>query len=231
LLSFIVPAHDEESVIVPTLRAIRAAAEASGQPYELIVADDASTDRTAELAASEGARVVRIEARHIAKARNAGAAVASGETFIFVDADTLIDRAVVDATIRAIAAGAAGGGASPRLDDDSPAYGRFIMGLSWVVGRIFRLASGCYVYSTRAAFTRAGGFDERLYVAEELAFSRALAAQGRVMMLREPVVTSGRKLRTHSVLELMRLMGRMALRGPRVLRSRDGLELWYGPRR
>jgi hypothetical protein len=51
------------------------------------------------------------------------------------------------------------------------------------------------------------------------------------MMLREPVVTSGRKLRTHSVLELMRLMGRMALRGPRVLRSRDGLELWYGPRR
>jgi glycosyltransferase involved in cell wall biosynthesis len=231
LLSFIVPAHDEESVIVPTLRAIRAAAEAAGQPCEIIVTDDASTDRTAALAAAEGAQVVSIQARHIAKARNAGAAIASGETFIFVDADTLIDRAVVDATMRAIADGAIGGGAWPHLDDASPRYGKVIMWLSSLAGRVFRLASGCYVYCTRTAFLQAGGFDERLYAGEELAFSRALRTHGRFVMLREHVVTSGRKMRTHSIGELMRLMGRMALRGPRVLESRERLELWYGPRR
>ena len=231
MLSFIVPAHDEEAVIVPTLRAIRAAGDASGHPFEIIVADDASTDRTAELATSEGARVVRIQARHIARARNAGAAIASGETFVFVDADTLIDRAVVDATMRAVAAGAVGGGASPRLDHASPAYGKVVMGISSLAGRVFRLASGCYLYCTRAAFARAGGFDERLYAGEELALSRAIALHGRFVMLREPVVTSGRKMRTHSFLELMGMLGRMALRGRRVLESRERLELWYGPRR
>ena len=230
-ISFIVPAHDEEPLILSTLRAIRAAAEAARQPCEIIVVDDASTDRTASLAAGEGARVVSVQARQISKARNAGAAAALGETFIFVDADTLITPEVVSATVRAIAAGAVGGGAAPRLDDATPRYGKVIMWFSWQAGRRLRLASGCYLYCTRAAFERSGGFDESLYAGEELALSRALRAHGRFVMLREQVVTSGRKMRTHSFREIMGMMARMAVRGPRVLKSREGLELWYGPRR
>ena len=105
------------------------------------------------------------------------------------------------------------------------------MWISWQAGRWLRLASGCYLYCTRAAFEWSGGFDESLYVGEELALSRALHAHGRFVMLPEHVVTSGRKMRTHSFREIMGMMARMAVRGPRVLKSREGLELWYGPRR
>ncbi len=90
MLSFIVPAHDEEAAIAATVRAIRAAAASAQAAFEIIVVDDASSDRTAELAAAEGAQVLRIERRQIAAARNAGARAARGDTFVFVDADTLI---------------------------------------------------------------------------------------------------------------------------------------------
>ena len=92
------------------------------------------------------------------------------------------------------------------------------------------LAAGCYVFSRRAAFEAVGGFDEKLFAGEELALSRALAKQGRVVILRESVLSSGRKLRTHSGWEI--LADRCRHRpGQRSLHSRDDLDLWYGGRR
>ena len=76
-----------------------------------------------------------------------------------------------------------------------------------------------------------GGFDETLFGAEEWALSRALRRRGRVVILREAVTTSGRKLRTHSVSEVLLVFLRVGLRGPKVLRERRGLDLWYGERR
>ena len=90
LLSFVVPAHDEEALIGDTLRTLRASADAAGASYEIIVVNDASTDRTAAIAAAAGARVVDVNVRQIGAARNAGAKVASGETLVFVDADTWV---------------------------------------------------------------------------------------------------------------------------------------------
>jgi hypothetical protein len=87
------------------------------------------------------------------------------------------------------------------------------------------------VFCSRAAFEAAGGFDERLYAAEEIAFSRALGRTGKVVTLRETVLTSGRKLRTHSAWELVRLSAAAARLGTGVVRSRDRLSLWYGERR
>jgi glycosyltransferase involved in cell wall biosynthesis len=231
VLSFIVPAHDEEALIASTLRSIRSAADAVGQTYEVIVVDDASTDRTGAIAGAEGARVVRIEARQIAKARNAGAGAASGETLFFVDADTLITPAVVQSTLRAIDSGAVGGGAPARLDDASPGYAKLLMWLVAVISRPLSIAGGCCFFCTRAAFQQAGGFDERLFAGEEIWLSRALRRHGRVVILREPVVTSGRKIRTHSFFELLGTLLRISLGGPRALQNRSKLGVWYGPRR
>jgi hypothetical protein len=76
-----------------------------------------------------------------------------------------------------------------------------------------------------------GGFDETLFATEEIALSRALKRQGRFVILRVPVVTSGRKLRSHSAGEILGLFG-VALRGGRAsLRTRRHLGLWYGRRR
>ena len=71
MISFVVPAHNEELELPATLRAIHAAVSSSGQSYQIIVVDDASTDATPEIASSAGAKVVHIDRRQIAAARTA----------------------------------------------------------------------------------------------------------------------------------------------------------------
>ncbi|HJT45077.1 MAG TPA: glycosyltransferase, partial [Chthoniobacterales bacterium] len=88
MLSFIVPAYNEEFELPSTLEAIRSAA--NGRAHEIIVADDASTDRTSAIGREAGAKVVFIDRRQIAAARNAGARAAGGDVLFFVDADTRI---------------------------------------------------------------------------------------------------------------------------------------------
>src|SRR5215813_11687292 len=93
MLSFIVPAHNEELELPATLDAIRAAASGATQSYEIIVVNDASTDATPEIASRAGAKVIPINRRQIAAARNEGGRAAQGEYLFFIDADTRINRA------------------------------------------------------------------------------------------------------------------------------------------
>jgi hypothetical protein len=93
-----------------------------------------------------------------------------------------------------------------------------------------RLAPGCFIYCTRRAYLAAGWFNETLYCGEEVHFSWQLKLQGRFVMLHEFVITSARKLRKHTALELLRVGARLALGGPHSLRRRQALEYWYGPR-
>lgn len=95
MISFIVPAHNEEALIARTLNAIHHAAQATGAKYEIIVVDDASTDATAELAREHGAMVVPVNHRQIARTRNSGGRAARGDRLFFIDADTLANPAAV----------------------------------------------------------------------------------------------------------------------------------------
>lgn len=231
MLSFIVPAHNEARLLGATLDALHAAARACAVGHEILVVDDASTDATATIAAAGGARVLRVDHRHIAATRNAGAREAAGDVLVFVDADTLVGADVLRAALEALAQGAVGGGAAVRLAGPARAHERAMIEVAIVTFRAARIAPGCFVFCTRAAFETAGGFDERYFAGEDVALSRALARQGRFMILREAVHTSARKLRTHSVLDHLRLLARFAWRPRTLLRSRQGLELWYGERR
>jgi glycosyltransferase involved in cell wall biosynthesis len=231
MISFIVPAYNEERLLGATLDALRAAALATGEPYELIVADDASTDRTAAIAAQHGAIAVSVAHRQIAATRNSGARKANGDWLIFVDADTLVSEAVVRSAVEALRSGAVGGGAAVEFDGTVPLYARLLLP---VLVRSFRwagLAAGCFLFCTRHAFAAVGGFDEAFYGAEELVMSRALKRQGRFVVLRQAVITSGRKLRTHSVREMLAILARLALRGPGAVKQRQGMDLWYAERR
>ncbi len=101
MISFIIPAHNEEALIGATLDSIFACAKAAGRPFEVIVSCDACTDRTAEITRQKGARAVECNNRQIAATRNSGAREAKGEIFIFIDADTLLtDAALRDALKR-----------------------------------------------------------------------------------------------------------------------------------
>ncbi len=231
VISFIVPAHNEEALLGRTLSALHAAARALGEPYEVIVANDASTDRTGEVALEHGARVVAVNNRQIAATRNAGARAATGELFFFVDADTVATRRGVRAAVRVLRGGAVGGGCATRFDEDAPLplYAAVLERLLPPVLRALGLAPGCFLFCTRRAYLAAGGFDEGLYVTEEVGFTRRLKRQGRFVMLREFVITSARKLRAHTALGLLRVGARLALGGPQALRRREGLYYWYGP--
>jgi cellulose synthase/poly-beta-1,6-N-acetylglucosamine synthase-like glycosyltransferase len=230
VISFIVPAYNEERLLGSTLEALHAAARAVAEPYELILVDDGSVDGTVEIARANGARVVRVEFRHIARTRNAGAHAALGGTLIFVDADTIVPAATLRATIEALAKGAVGGGATVHVDGRLPLWARLALPVVSGILRAGRLAAGCYVFCSRAAFDASGGFDEHLYAAEEIAFSRSLRQQGRVVILRESVTTSGRKLRAHSGWEVLRLTAAIMRHGTALVRSRDRLSIWYGDR-
>src|SRR5213593_3560499 len=116
MISFLIPAHNEELELPATLDAIHAAAADAAQPHEIIVVDDASTDATPEIASRGGAKVVRISRRQIAAARNAGGRAARGEYVFFVDADTRINGRHVAAGIAALDAGYTGGSARVALD-------------------------------------------------------------------------------------------------------------------
>ena len=231
MLSFIIPAHNEEHFLGPTLDSIQTAAQAVGEPFETIVVDDASTDRTAEIAATRGAHVVRSERRQIAAARNAGAAQAQGEILIFVDADTLLPEATRREVLAAVRAGAVGGGAWLRFDKGGSAAIRALSAVfAWVWFGVCRWAAGCFVFVRRDAFAAAGGFDERYFASEELHLSRALKRQGRFAIVRSPVVTSARKLRAFSAWAILGQALRVLARGPGSLRRREALDLWYGDR-
>jgi hypothetical protein len=150
---------------------------------------------------------------------------------LFVDADTTVNPAAVRAAIRAMRKGAVGGGCAFRFDGPLPLYGRIMAVLAVPLYRALRLASGCFLFCTRPAFHAVGGFDEGLFGAEEAVMSRRLAQQGPFVVLREVVTTSGRKLRAYSAREVLGVLARLACGGPRAVRQRQGLEIWYGERR
>jgi glycosyltransferase involved in cell wall biosynthesis len=231
MISYIIPAYNEEALIGATLRALNAAAREVGEPFEVLVVDDHSTDRTAAIAEVHGARVLRVQNRQIAATRNAGARQARGEVFFFIDADTLANAGAIRAACTALRKGAVGGGCVFRYDGPLPLWGRILYPIGIRAGRLFKMVGGCFLFCTRGAFQAAGGFCEEYYAAEELAFIKALKRQGRFVVPREMVVTSVRKVADIGFWKLMWLLLRIALRGPDAFRRREGLELWYGERK
>jgi cellulose synthase/poly-beta-1,6-N-acetylglucosamine synthase-like glycosyltransferase len=231
MFSFIVPAHNEEASIAATVQGIAAAAAQAAATHEIIVVADACTDRTAELAAAAGAGVVVVACRHIAATRNAGARAATGEVFVFVDADTLIGTDVVRGVGRVMAGGAVGGGAAVRFDEPTPRWVKWVLPVSIWLARRMKFTGGCFLFASRAAFEAVGGFDEMLFAAEELRLCKRLRAQGDFVILREAVLTSGRKLRTYSGWELIGAALRIAAAGQAGVRDRSRLAIWYAPRR
>jgi hypothetical protein len=138
---------------------------------------------------------------------------------------------VVRAAIAAVRTGAAGGGCTVHFSGRLPLHGQLIARIALPIYRHVGLAAGCFIFCSRRAFERVGGFNERLFAAEEAAMSKALAAQGSFVILRETVLTSGRKLRAYSGRELLGILLRLGLRGRAALNQRHGLDIWYGDRR
>ncbi|MFZ9823829.1 MAG: glycosyltransferase [Gemmataceae bacterium] len=227
MISFILPAHNEEAFLPAAIDSIHRSAKQMDLNYEVIVSNDASTDRTGEIASSLGTRVLDVNFRKIASVRNAGAKVARGEILFFMDSDTKLTTEALAESLQALKAGASGGGCHFNYDVKIPLWARILHPMGLFLGRIFGLVGGCAVFCWRKKFEEVGGFPEDYYAAEDVAFSRALKKTGRFVIPRARVTTSARKLWTMRPMKTTWLVLKLVFLGPSGFRKKQGLELWY----
>lgn len=239
-VSVVVPAFNEEKLIGASLAAIRLAMEAfapQGWGSELIVCDNNSTDRTAELARAAGALVVFEPVNQIARARNKGAEAATGDWLIFVDADSQPSAALFADVAAAVESGKyIYGGCTIRLDGNYR-VAQLVTGLWNAISRVRKWVAGSFIFCETAAFREIGGFNKDLFVSEELDLSNRLwrlaraKGKGAVILRRHPLVTSARKMHLYRRRDIIRFMMRTILSGGRAMRNRDACHVWYDGKR
>src|SRR6266446_505187 len=148
-ISIIVPAFNEEKLIPETLRRILTATAAfsnRGWVSEVIVCNNNSSDRTAGLARAAGAQVVFEPINQIARARNTGAAAATGDWLIFVDADSHPTPELFAEVAQQIQSGRClAGGCTVKLDRHYPVL-RLVTGLWNWLSRGRKLLAGSFIF-------------------------------------------------------------------------------------
>jgi glycosyltransferase involved in cell wall biosynthesis len=156
-ISVIVPARNAAATLPRTLAAL--AAQDLDRPYEVIVVDDGSADRTAELAAAApGVVVVRESGVGPGPARNAGVACAVSPLLAFTDADCVPRTGWLGAGLAALEdADLVQGTVIP---DPSAARGPYDRTIS--VGREYGLYETANLFARGELFERLGGFHDPL---------------------------------------------------------------------
>ena len=204
---------------------------------EIIVCNNNSTDRTAELARNLGVRVIFEPVNQISRARNTGAAAATGQWLLFVDADSRPSRELFADVLAAMERGeCVAGGATVRLDGHYPVASLIVS--AWnAVSRLRRWMAGSFIFCEATAFREAGGFSQELFAGEELELSEKLKELARkrrkrvVILHRHPIATSARKIHLYSAWEHFRFLAWTALVAGRTLRNRESCPTWYDGRR
>lgn len=233
--SVVVPAFDEERYLPKCLDAVDAAARSLGEPVEVVVVDNMSHDRTAEIARERGAKVIQVEEKCLSIIRNRGAAAASGRYLVFVDADSYMSDNMLVEVKKALDSGRYVGGGVANVWTDRTSLGIFChLALALPAFLLARLACVLF-YTTPAHFQAVGGFDETRYAIEDADFARRLRRYGRKQglrykaMLRARVITSARKFDEFGDWFIFRRPD-MVLRA--LFNSRKAAhEIWYRRRR
>jgi glycosyltransferase involved in cell wall biosynthesis len=231
--SVIIPAYNEEKLLLQTLVQLKKAMATQKFKGEIIVVDNNSTDCTAKIAYNEGVRVTFEPFRQISRARNAGARSAKGRFLIFLDADTLLTHELLKTALNNLANGThCGGGTLIHFDTPLPFFaGRLVLLWNWL-SKAQNLAAGSFVYCLNQGFQEIGGFSEKIYASEEIFFSRQLSAWGKdkglkfTIISEYPVITSSRKFQWFSSLQIALLLLLLTL-FPWALRNRRLCGFWY----
>ena len=221
-VSVIIPSFNAEATLEACLCAV------SGShypPLEVIVVDDASSDRTAEIASSHGSRLLRNKTQFgPAYSRNVGAMAAVGEVLVFVDADVVVNPDAISQAVDCLSQGGA-----------DAVFGSYVeeAGVPGFLNRFKNYQhhfvhqhgpdepasfwSGCGAIK-RSAFMAVGGFAAELKFCEDIEFGDALVRGGyRIRLLKQ---MQAAHLKHYSFLKLVKsdLFGR-AIPWTRLLRS------------
>jgi len=196
--SILIPARNEEKYLPACLDSIRVAAEPFPEQVEIVVALNRCTDRTEEIALEHGAKIVRDDAKNLAKIRNAAATAATGEIVVTIDADSRMSSNMLLEIDRLLRSGRYVGG------------GVFILPERWSLGILTTLlligalllrhrVSGGLYWCMREDFEAIDGFNEDMISLEDLEFAKRLKTHGKrtgkrfTTITKAHIVTSCRK--------------------------------------
>jgi len=238
-ISIVIPAFNEERLIAGTLHHIKQAAEIFRDRHweaEIIVCDNNSKDRTAQIARDAGVAVVFEPINQIARARNRGAMEAKGDWLLFVDADSKPGRELFAEVLDAIESNLClAGGCLVKLEGDHALANR-ITGIWNFLSRRLCLLAGSFIFCEAKAFREIGGFSNELFAAEELDLTKRLKELARtrkkrvVILEKHPLATSPRKVELYTLRQHLWFMTK-ALLLPGTLRNRDACYIWYDGKR
>jgi glycosyltransferase involved in cell wall biosynthesis len=244
--SLVIPARNEEAYLARLLDSVdRARRSYAGGPgaIEVVVADDGSTDATANIARARGCRTVEVGAHHIARARNAGAGASRGEILAFVDADSQVHPETFNEIDRVLAGGRVIGGTTGAVFERQSAGLRCTFTALAVLGLAFRgwralrhpaMDTGV-VSCARADFEAVGGYRKDCRWGEDVWFLFDLVRRGWRDGRRlagatgAPALFSTRKFDRYGDWHYFTMPSRIlweALRG----RDTTVRRYWYGPR-
>ncbi|MCA9435684.1 MAG: glycosyltransferase [Candidatus Omnitrophica bacterium] len=227
-LSIVIPAYNEEAHIGATLETLFQSLDQSEIPtWEVIVSNDASDDRTVEIAETFPVRIVESGKRNIGGTRNVGAKHATGDYVLFVDADTLVPVETLTSLWKEMEKETVGGGARIEWSEPVSWKGKAPLMFWNTISPLFRAPAGSFLFARREIFEAIGGFNESLFAGEELDLAYRLKKHGPLRILKDPIKTSPRKLQQFSKREILSLYRRVLFSPRKMLGDRDQLDLWY----
>ena len=238
-ISVIVPAFNEEKILPTSLEAIRRAAGAfeGTAEWELIVCDNNSSDRTAEIARAAGRKLfpnqsTRYRARETVARRLPQEIGSSLLMRIPFRHETYLPAPCNKCSIQ-FARAAAASCASTKQKGFSHCF--CMAGILSVESRAGRRVHS--VFCDAGLFRELGGFSEHLFASEEIDFCRRLKRLARTRLRRLKIitdarlVTSARKMHLYTKSEHLWFLLKAALRPGRILTNREQCALWYNGRR
>ena len=180
-ISVVIPTFNEEKYIGRLLKSIRD----SGFDGEIIVVDNFSNDRTAEIARQYGAKVFRRKS-NVSEARNFGARKSNGDVLVFLDADMVVGKGFFD-EVRKKMKSSRVLIYNPLGNDMSGKVSYFAFLFNKIVAQFIKVGlkyvTGGGVVVRRDFFEISGGFNENMPVAEDMEF--VLRIGGKLGMIKK----------------------------------------------
>jgi len=193
-LSIIIPTLNEADYLAETLQQIKSSTSL-GKPYEIIVIDSDSCDTTCEIAQKLEVQLLRYKSGSLGKAEalNEAARSASGDVYLFLDADTLVPEGF-DTLIKSALAGPNVVGGTFEFSLDGPDFGlRVVEFINRVRYRIRQRYYGDQGLFVRAEiFRRVGGYPE-IVLMESAHLCKKLRKLGKLVLVNENMKTSPRR--------------------------------------